>query len=153
MLTALGLTVQITFTAALLFIVGGLIVQYFTDPTELAMTDTDDTITFPQIPIPRAVVITSDAGGVVEVDYHPPKPRHDYDGAVAVAIGEHTQLVVESVEDLRALIAELGAAEDQWTRDLGLDGEGAGRHARGASNGYPDADALHIEAVAAGAGA
>ncbi|MGI5223246.1 hypothetical protein [Nocardia sp. CA-290969] len=153
MLLALGLIVQITFSAALLFIVGGLIVQRFTRPTEYVMTDTHDTITLPQIPTARAVVITGDAGGDVEVDYHPPNPRRDYAGAAAVVIGEHTKLVLESVDDLRALMADLARVEDQWTRDLGLDGEGAGRHARGASNGYPDADALHIEAVAAGAGA
>ncbi|MGA6208109.1 hypothetical protein ACPESR_25480 [Nocardia testacea] len=149
MLTALGITVQLTFTAALVFIVGGLIVQHFTRiDTEYAMPSNDDTMILPQIPTPRAMVITGNAGGDVEVDYHPPHLPRDYAGAVVVAIGEHTQLVMESIDDLRALMIKLAGAEEQWTSDLGEAVDSIGRHARGASNGYPDADALHIASVA-----
>lgn len=144
---------EIAAAVLLLAVAGSLIankIREYLDPTwEHPMHDPDKTLILPAADV---VVLREEVAGHLTVQYHRPHPS-GYGGSVEIAVGEHTRIVVESVEALQFLHERLAALRDRWSTDLGADPTPSGRHARAAGNGYPDPHELHIASLMPGAGA
>ncbi|WP_171050288.1 hypothetical protein [Nocardia cyriacigeorgica] len=156
MLGILSLLWQLIAGAFLLAVVAGLIANKVRDyldyrsAREYDMHDPEDTLVLPAAS--DVVVLREEVAGHLTVQYHRPHPN-GYGGSVEIAVGEHTRIVVESVEALQFLHERLAALRDRWSTDLGDAPAPSGRHARTAGNGYPDPHELHIASLMPGAGA
>src|SRR5690606_18514426 len=141
MLGILSLLWQLLAGAFLLAVVAGLIANKVRDyldhrsTREYDMHAPDDTLDLHAAS--DVVVLREDAAAHLAVQYPRPHPS-GYGGSVEIGVGEHTRLVVESVEALQFLQERLATLRDRWGTDLGNDPTPSGRHARAASNGYPN---------------